>query len=90
MRVDVPGPAFVLLVLGTVSMLVAIVFERLMHRHRQPGITYAQATFRKDGGWRRADLFTDAGLRLQRRASTFGFGGIALWVIGLVTWAVIA
>jgi len=88
MQFVVPGPAFVLLALGTMSVLVAIVFERLMHRNRQPGVTYAQATLRKDGGWRRAELFTDAGLRHQRRASTFGVLGALLWLLGIVAWVV--
>jgi len=65
-------------------MAVAIVNERRMHRHRQPGVTYAQATFRRDGGWRRADLFTDEGLRFQRRAATLGVTGTALWVAALL------
>ena len=73
-----------LAVMGTVAMLVAVFSERRMHRHRQPGVTYRQATFRRDGGWRRTDLFTDTGLRFQRRASTFGALGALLWVLALV------
>ncbi len=65
-------------------MGVAVLNERRMHRHRQPGITYAQATFRRDGGWRRADLFTPRGLELQRNASTFGVIGLLLWILALV------
>ena len=74
---------------GTLAMAAAIVFERLMHRHRQPGVTYAQSTFRRDGGWRRAELFTEQGLRHQRRASACGVTGALLWVAGLVAWAVL-
>lgn len=83
-----PVVASVLLAAGTVSIAVAVVHERLMHRHRQPGVTYSQATFRRDGGWRRTDLFTDAGLRLQRRASTFGIAGAALWLLGVAAWTI--
>jgi hypothetical protein len=79
--------AFVLYAFGTAAMLVAIVFERLMHRHRQPGVTYAQATFRRDGGWRRDDLFLPRGLAYQRKASTFGVLGAGLWVLGLIAFA---
>jgi hypothetical protein len=68
-------------------MVVAIYNERRMHRHRQPGVTYAQATFRRDGGWRRADLFTAEGLRIQRFASLCGVSGAALWVLGLIALA---
>ena len=71
------------------SMVTAVVYERLMHRHRQPGVTYTQATLRRDGGWRRTDLFTAAGLHFQRRASTFGVTGALLWVTGLLAWALV-
>ena len=55
-----------------------------MHRHRQPGVTYAQATFRRDGGWRRTDLFTESGLQYQRRASRYGAIEILLWILALI------
>lgn len=67
-------------------MAVAIYNERRMHRHRQPGVTYAQATFRRDGGWRRKDLFTDAGLRFQRRASGYGVPAALLWLLGIIAF----
>ncbi len=80
--------ARVLALAGSALTLVAIGFERLMHRHRQPGVTWAQATFRRDGGWRRVDLFAPQGLRHQRRASAFGVSGALLWVAALVVaWA---
>ena len=72
---------------GAVSMLVAVYHERRMHRHRQPGVTYGAATFRRDGGWRRADLFTAQGLAHQRRASTFGVLGAILWLLSLASLA---
>jgi hypothetical protein len=78
----------VLGVAGTISMAVAVVHERRMHRHRQPGVSYAQATYRRDGGWRRADLFTPEGLAHQHRASRYGVTGAALWVLALVAWGV--
>lgn len=83
-----PPAALALLAAGTVSVLVAIFSERRMHRHRQPGVTYAQATFRRDGGWRRGDLFTAEGLRFQRRASLFGVTGAILWVVALIAWVI--
>ena len=68
-------------------MAVAVFHERRMHRHRQPGVTYAQATFRRDGAWRRADIFTPEGLRHQRLASSFGVPGALLWLLGLIAFA---
>jgi len=72
------------------SMAVAVFNERRMHRHRQPGVTYAQATFRKDGGWRRSDLFTPTGLRYQRIASRFGVLGALLWILALIVGIITA
>ena len=71
---------------GVVSTGAAIVFERRMQRHRQPGVSYRDVTLRKDGGWRRADLFTPEGLALQRRAARFGWLGAALWIVALAVW----
>ena len=76
-----------LLALAGVAFLVAaVVHERRMHLHRQPGVTYADATLRRDGGWRRRDLFTDEGLRHQRRASLCGVTGALLLVASLTAW----
>lgn len=61
-----------------------------MQRHRQPGVTYAAVTWRRDGGWRRADLFTPEGLRHQARASRFGVAAAALWVLALAALVVLA
>lgn len=74
---------------GTLSMAIAVFNERRMHRYRQPGVTYAQATFRRDGGWRRADLFMPEGLRYQRQASRFGVTGALLWVLSLIAYAIV-
>lgn len=71
-------------------MGVAVLNERRMHRHRQPGVTYAQATYRRDGGWRRTDLFTPEGLAFQRRASKYGVLGAALWILALLTYIMTA
>jgi hypothetical protein len=57
-----------------------------MQRHRQPGVSYRDATLRKDGGWQRADLFTAEGLALQRRAARFGWLGAALWLLAVGAW----
>jgi hypothetical protein len=72
--------------LGVVLLGAAVVAERRMQKHRQPGVTYAQVTLRRDGGWRRADLFTPTGLRYQRRASLCGVTGAVLLVASLLAW----
>jgi hypothetical protein len=72
--------------LGSVAMLGAVVSERHMHRHRRPGVGYWAATLRRDGGWRRSDLFDDEGLHHQHRAARFGLTGAALWVLALALW----
>jgi hypothetical protein len=71
--------ALVLMVLlgvgAVVAFTIAVVNERRMQRHRRPGVSYAQVTFRRDGGWRRDDLFTETGLVFQRRAAQWGMIG---------------
>jgi hypothetical protein len=77
--------------LGAIGILClgsAVVNERRMQRHRQPGVTYVQVTWRRDGGWKRADLFTDKGLAYQRKASTWGVIGAALLLVAVVANAV--
>jgi hypothetical protein len=86
-RGELVAPAM-LAVAGTVSMAIAIYNERRMHRHRQPGITYSQATYRRDGGWRRADLFTAEGLAHQHKASRYGVSGAALWILALAAYVI--
>lgn len=83
-------PPIVLVVAGTVFVGVAVFNERRMQRHRQPGVTYAQVTWRRDGGWRRADLFTPAGLAHQRLASRYGLTGVLLWVAAVIVMALSA
>jgi hypothetical protein len=78
-----------LAIAGLLSLVAAVVFERRMQRNRQPGVSYRDVTLRKDGGWRRADLFTLEGLALQRRAAHFGWLGAALWLIALGVWVVL-
>ena len=76
---------------GLAALAWAIVNERRMQRHRQPGVTYGQVTWRRDGGWRRDDLFTAEGLRYQRSASRWGLTGAVLllaavvlaWIVGM-------
>ena len=77
----------VLAIVGACALTVGIWNERMMQRHRQPGVSYSDVTFRRDGGWRRADLFTEQGLKHQRQASGWGFPGLALMVVALVLWA---
>jgi hypothetical protein len=80
-------PAALALV-GVAYMSAAVVNERRMHQHRQPGVTYGAATFRRDGGWRRADLFTEQGLAFQRKAARNGAIGGAFWVVALISYVV--
>ena len=76
--------------LGLLSAAVAIFHERRMQRFRLPGVTYAEATLRRDGGWRRADLFAPEGLAHQRQASKFGILAAALWLLALISFALLA
>jgi hypothetical protein len=75
-----------LFALGAIAFILAVREERRMHRFRQPGITYSEATLRRDGGWRRTDLFTPEGLVHQRRASRYGVTGASLWIAALGAW----
>ena len=74
---------------GVACLAAAVVHERRMHRHRKPGVSYADATMRRDGGWKRNDLFTAEGLGHQRRASAFGVAGTLLLVVSLAVWAML-
>lgn len=71
---------------GILCLVAAVTNERLMQRHRQPGVTFRQVTLRRDGAWRRTDLFTGRGLTYQRRASLFGVTGTALLVIAIAAY----
>lgn len=75
--------------LGVACLGAAVVNERRMQRHRQPGVSYREVTLRRDGGWRRDELFTEQGLRHQRRASRWGLTGGALLVVALLAWVVL-
>ena len=75
---------------GVVLAGVAVLNERRMQRHRQPGVTYAAVTLRRDGGWRRTDLFTARGLEHQARAARFGLGAAVLWALALLAWVLLA
>jgi len=79
-----------LTVAGVVSATAAVINERRMQRHRQPGVTYAQVTFRKDGAWRRSDLFTSEGLAYQAKAARYGMAAVGLWVLALIARVVAA
>jgi hypothetical protein len=74
---------------GLGATVVAVFNERRMHRHRQPGVSYGAATFRRDGGWRRTDLFTSDGLRYQREAARWGWTGALLWILALVALVIL-
>lgn len=77
-------------VAGVICAALAVRSERHMHRHRQPGVTWAAATLRPDGGWRRAELFTPAGLRHQVAAARLGFATVVCWVLALITLVLFA
>lgn len=83
------GTSGALFAAGLVLLVLAVRQERLMQRHRQPGVSYRAVTFRRDGGWRRSDLFTPEGLAHQRRASGFGAAGAACWVVSLLVLALV-
>ena len=77
-----------LAVAGLVAEAHAVVCERRMQRHRQPGVSYWAATLRRDGGWRRSDLFDAEGLRWQGLAARSGVTGAFLWGVALVLWTI--
>jgi len=79
----------ILALAGVGFLAAAVVHERRMHAHRQPGVSYTQATLRRDGGWRRADLFTEVGLHHQRRASSCGIAGAALLLASILAWIIL-
>ena len=79
-----------LTVAGVVSATAAVINERRMQRYRQPGVTYAQVTWRRDGAWRRADLFTPEGLAYQAKAARYGVIAAACWVLALIARVVAA
>ena len=78
-----------LCVAGVALLVSAAVYERRMQAHRQPGVTYRMATLRRDGGWRREDLFSAEGLAHQRQASRRGVTGALLLLAGLFAWVVL-
>lgn len=82
--------ALLLFAFGVLAFVMAIRHERRMQRHRHPGVSYRQATLRRDGGWRREDLFTGAGLDHQRQASRFGLTGVVFWIAAIVAWIILA
>jgi hypothetical protein len=76
-------------VAGVAALATAVVHERRMQEHRRDGVSYKAATLRRDGGWRREDLFSPEGLVHQRRASRFGLAGAVLLIAGLLSWIVL-
>ena len=75
---------------GFVAATLAVVNERRMQQHRQPGVTYAAVTLRRDGGWRRSELFTARGLEYQAQAARFGVAAAVLWGVALLSWVLLA
>jgi len=76
-------------VAGVAALTLAVVHERRMQAHRRDGVSYRAVTLRRDGGWRREDLFAPEGLLHQRQASRFGMVGATLLIAGLVAWIVL-
>ena len=68
----------------------AVVNERRMQQHRQPGVTYGAVTFRRDGGWRRSELFTARGLEYQAQAARFAVSAAVLWGVAILSWVLLA
>lgn len=75
---------------GLASAAVAVFHERRMQRHRLPGVTYAQVTLRRDGGWCREDLFAPEGLAHQRQASKYGILAAVLWLLALLAFILVS
>lgn len=76
-----------LVVVGVFALALAVLNERRMQKHRRPGVTYGEVTLRKDGGWKRSDLFTEAGLAYQKTAARWGvIGTISLLAAMLLAW----
>ena len=59
-----------------------------MQRHRLPGVSYWAATLRRDGGWRRTDLFAPEGLVYQHRAARFALLGVVSWALAATSWVI--
>jgi len=76
-------------VAGIAALAIAVVHERRMQAHRRDGVSYSDVTLRRDGGWRREDLFAPEGLVHQRQASRFGMVGATLLSAGLIAWMVL-
>jgi hypothetical protein len=72
---------------AVVVVLIAVFHERMMHRHRRPGVSYWSATLRRDGGWRRSDLFDEQGLAHQRRAATWAMTASVFLLLGFLLLA---
>jgi hypothetical protein len=75
---------------GVVTAAVAVFNERRMQQYRLPGVSYADVTWRRDGGWRRDDLFAPEGLAFQRKASRYGLLTVLCWLLAIVAWVAFA
>ena len=75
---------------GVGSAINAVVNERRMQEHRLPGVSYSDVTFRRDGAWRRSDLFDEEGLAFQKRAARSGMVAAMCWILAIVAWSVLA
>jgi hypothetical protein len=53
-------------------------------------VTYAAVTFRRDGGWRRSELFTARGLEYQAHAARWGITAAVCWGVALLSWVLLA
>ena len=85
-RLTGPGVPMILAILvaaGVASLIWAVVNERRMQRHRRPGVSYRDVTLRRDGGWKRDELFAPEGLVYQRQASKWGVTGALLLILAV-------
>ena len=82
-------PTFLALT-GAGAATLAILSERRMQQHRQPGVTYGAVTFRRDGGWRRTELFTARGLEHQAQAARWGITAAVCWAAAFLSWVLLA
>jgi hypothetical protein len=91
--VDIRVEGFAATPAGLISLLLALAGvwalaraednERRMQRHRRPGVSYREVTLRRDGAWRRSDLFAPEGLAYQRQASKWGVTGALLLLLAV-------
>lgn len=88
--IQIADPMFkIMIAIGIASLVAAVINERRMQKHRRPGVSYGSATLRRDGGWKRSDLFDEQGLLYQRQAAKWGLiGAVSLLLAVLLAWMI--